>query len=55
VSGRKEQLTVYLTSEQAAELRRLSARTRVPMNAYVRDAIDLVIAQNREKREVVDG
>jgi hypothetical protein len=37
----------YLEPEQAAELRALSDRTRVPAQVYVREGIDVVLAKYR--------
>jgi hypothetical protein len=39
----------YLEPEQAAELRALSDRTRVPAQAYIREGIDVVLAKYRSK------
>jgi hypothetical protein len=40
--------TVYITPEQDAKLKTLSAKTRVPVAAYIRDGIDFVLAQHSE-------
>lgn len=40
---RKDSLSVYLEPEHAAALRDLSARTRVPMNVYIREAISRLL------------
>jgi Ribbon-helix-helix domain len=38
----------YLEPAQAAELRALSERTRVPAQAYIREGIDVVLAKYRK-------
>jgi predicted DNA-binding protein len=44
MSGRKkEYMGVYVDEAQAERLRRLSARTRVPMSVYIRDAVEVVL------------
>ncbi len=40
---RKEQITVYVDVEQAAALRELSVRTRVPFSVYIRQAVALLL------------
>ena len=37
----------YLEPAQAAELRALSERTRIPQQAYIREGIDVVLAKYR--------
>lgn len=45
--GRKKvTTTIYITPEQEAALKRLSQRTKVAVAEYVRQGIDLVLAQN---------
>jgi hypothetical protein len=39
----------YLEPEQAADLKALSARTRVPQQAYIREGVDLVLARYAKK------
>lgn len=41
----KTQTTVYLTDDQQERLRRLSERTRVPIAAYIREGIDVVLGR----------
>ncbi|MCX5748323.1 MAG: ribbon-helix-helix domain-containing protein [Proteobacteria bacterium] len=40
---RKVSITVYVTPQQAKKLRTLSARTQVPVAAYIRQGIDLML------------
>lgn len=42
---------VYLEPEQAAELRALRARTGRPMQSYMREGVDLVLAKYRKRRK----
>ncbi len=35
--------TIYMNTEQLARLNRLSATTRVPKAAYIREGIDIVL------------
>jgi hypothetical protein len=44
---RKKPLTAYLEPEQWQLLSALSRRTHVPMNWYIREGINLVLAQFR--------
>jgi hypothetical protein len=39
----------YLDKPQAAELKALSVRTRVPQQVYIREGIDMVLAKYRRK------
>ena len=41
--------SVYLEEDQVERLMRLSKKTRVPQAAYIREAIDIVLAKH-EKR-----
>lgn len=43
---RKVRTTIELTAEQFAALRSLSEQTRVPVAAYVREAIDAWLRRN---------
>ncbi len=45
---RKVTTTVYIEPEQDAQLKALSARTRVPVAEYIRRGITLVLEENRE-------
>ena len=40
---RKELYTCYLTPAQLEELRRISLETKVPVNVYIRQGVDLVL------------
>lgn len=48
VGRRKVTTTVYIEPEQDELLKALSERTGVPVAAYIRRGIDLVLEQNRE-------
>lgn len=52
---RKVQWTGYFTAEQDQRLRALTGRTRVPMATYIRDGIDLVLAQEEAKLAAVEA
>jgi len=46
--GRKKiSTTIYITPEQNDRLKRLNARTKVPVAEYIRQGIDLILQQNR--------
>jgi hypothetical protein len=45
MARRKISTTVYITPEQDALLKRLSEHTKVPVAEFIRQGIDLVIAQ----------
>lgn len=49
MARRKVSTTVYLTPEQDASLKALSARTKVPVAEYVRQGIDLVLAKYEDR------
>jgi hypothetical protein len=42
---RVKQIALYVTHEQHAALRKLSARTRVPQSAFLREAVDDLLAK----------
>jgi hypothetical protein len=42
-------VTLYLEPEQAAELKALTERTRVPQQEYIREGVDGVLAKYRRK------
>ena len=46
---RKIPTTVYITPEQEQELRALHAKTKVPVAEYIRQGIDLVLAQHKHQ------
>ena len=49
---RKICTTIYLEVEQVAALKRLKARTRVPVSAYVREGIDEILQRHGESKDV---
>jgi hypothetical protein len=44
------QVACYVRPAQAKALRALSARTRVPMQVYMREAVDDVLRKYRRKK-----
>ena len=42
-------LTIMVTPAQESELRKLSARNRIPVSVYVREGIDLVLREHVKK------
>lgn len=49
MARKKLSTTVYLTAEQDAALKELSAKTKVPAAEYIRQGIDLILAKHREE------
>jgi hypothetical protein len=47
---KKMQIAMYLDSEQLEALRALSGKTRVPMQEYLRDGLDYVLARHGMKK-----
>lgn len=47
--GNLYQTPAYLTREQRDGLARLSKATRIPMQAYIREGVELVLAKYRKK------
>ena len=45
MSRKKVSTTIYITPEQAEHLKLLHDRTKVPIAVYIREGIDLVLAQ----------
>jgi predicted DNA-binding protein len=45
----------YLDIEQVERLKKLSAQTRVPQAAYIREGVDLVLNKHSEKRRKKKG
>ena len=43
---KKAQVSLYVEKEQLAALRKLSAATGAPMQWYIRQGIDLILAQH---------
>ena len=48
MSRKKISTTVYITPEQNVRLKQLHDRTRVPVAEYIRQGIDLILAQYAE-------
>lgn len=46
----KTQQTALLEHEQLAELKKLSKETGVPLQAYLREGVDLVLKKHARKR-----
>ena len=49
MNDKKISTTVYLTQEQINQLKELNQRTKVPVAAYIREGIDLVLAEHSDK------
>lgn len=49
----KEQVALYLEPEQAAALRELSARTRVPQQVYLREGLGWVLKKYRGPLRII--
>jgi predicted DNA-binding protein len=45
MARKKVSTTVYLEAEQEENLKLLSRRTKVPMAAYIREGIDMMLAK----------
>jgi predicted DNA-binding protein len=45
----KKLVSVFLEKEQEARLDKLSAKTRVPKAAYIREGIDLALEKHEKK------
>jgi predicted DNA-binding protein len=48
MSRNKVSTTVYITSEQSEKLKQLNERTKVPVAAYIREGIDLVLERYKD-------
>jgi hypothetical protein len=48
---KKVQQNALLEPEQVEALRALCARTRVPMQTYLREGVDLVLARHSKRKE----
>ena len=48
---KKVAATIYLEPEQAEALRKLSERTRVPQQAYMREGVEIVLAKYAKRRQ----
>lgn len=49
MSRKKLSTTVYITPEQDELLKKLHARTKVPVAEYIRQGIDLVLEKYRDQ------
>ena len=49
MSRKKISTTVYITPEQDELLKRLHAKTKVPVAEYIRQGIDLILERNQEQ------
>lgn len=49
MARKKISTTVYLTPEQYEQLQLLNERTKVPVAVYIREGIDLVLAQHKDE------
>jgi Ribbon-helix-helix domain len=49
MSRKKISTTVYITPEQDEALKRLHARTKVPVAEYIRQGIDLILAKHKDQ------
>lgn len=49
MARKKISTTVYITPEQSERLKLLHDRTKVPVAEYIRQGIDLVLEQYRER------
>jgi predicted DNA-binding protein len=47
MARKKVSTTIYITPEQNEQLKLLNAKTRVPVAAYIRQGIDLVLEKER--------
>jgi hypothetical protein len=45
----KEPMSLYVQPEQATALRALSKRSRVPMQVYLREGVDLILARYKKE------
>jgi len=48
MARKKISTTVYITPEQDEALKKLNARTKVPIAEYIREGIDLVLARYKK-------
>ena len=49
MNDKKISTTVYLTQGQIEQLKELNQRTKVPVAAYIREGIDLVLREHSDK------
>jgi predicted DNA-binding protein len=48
--GQYTQISVYLTDQQDKDLRKLKARTRIPIAIMIREAIDAIIKKYMRRK-----
>ena len=53
IKGKRILPSLYLDPSVAGELRQLSAGTRLPQAVYLREAVDLLLAQYRRVSELI--
>lgn len=46
--GKKESMVAYLEPEQKVALKKLSDKTRVPMQEYLREGVDLILEKYKK-------
>ncbi len=49
MANKKISTTVYITEEQKRKLEILHNRTKVPIAEYIRQGIDLILEENKDK------
>ena len=49
MARKKITTTVYVTEEQSQQLKTLHKKTKVPVAEYIRQGIDLILDQHRDK------
>lgn len=49
MARKKISTTIYITAEQDEKLKRLNAKTRVPVAEYIRQGIDLVLEEYKDQ------
>jgi predicted DNA-binding protein len=49
--GRQIQTSIYLSAEALARLQQLAKRTRIPMAAYLREAVDDLLTKYDEPKK----
>lgn len=47
--GRQVQLSLYVSPELAERLKKLSEKTRIPQAAYLREAVEDLLAKHEEE------
>lgn len=49
MARKKISTTIYITAEQDEKLKRLNARTRVPVAEYIRQGIDRILEEYKDQ------